>query len=67
MDHCSGAMPRPMGTTATQRELSAAIGPIEGARSVIRFDSVCFDLDGEKCELGFKIAHVIRTRSLLLC
>ena len=48
-----------MGTTATQRELSAAIEPIEGARSVIRFDSVCFDLEGEKCQLGFKIAQKI--------
>ena len=56
-----------MGTTATQRELSASIEPIEGARSVIRFDSVCFDLGGEKCEQGIKIAHTIRTRSLLLC
>ena len=57
----------PLGTAATQRELSAAIEPIEGARSVIRFDCVCFDLEGEKCEQGFKIAHIMRTRSLLLC
>ena len=56
-----------MGTTATQRELSASIEPIEGARSVIRFDSVCFDSEGEKCQLGFKIAQKNRTRSLLLC
>ena len=55
-----------MGTTATQRELSAAIEAIEGARSVIRSDGVCFDLEGEKRELGFKTAQRIRTRSLLL-
>ena len=55
-----------MGTTATQRVLSAAIEAIEGARSVIRFVSVCFDLEGEKCELGFNIAQRMRTRPLLL-
>ena len=42
MDHCSGAKSWPMGATATQHELSAAIQAIEGARSVVRFDSVCF-------------------------
>ena len=46
-----------MGTAATQRELSAAFEATEEARSVIRFDSVCFELDGEMCELGFKTAQ----------
>ena len=55
-----------MGTTATQSELSAAIEATDGARSVIRFDSVCIDLEGEECELRFQIAQRIRTRSLLL-
>ena len=55
-----------MGTTATQRELSAAVEAIEGVSSVIRFVSVCFDLEGEKCELGFKIAQRIRTRCVVV-
>ena len=50
MDHRSGEKPSQMGNTATEPELSAAIEAIEEARSVIRFESVCFDLESEMCE-----------------
>ena len=53
-----------MGTTATQPEQSASIEAIEASIFVIKFDSVCFDLEDKLSELS-KLHQELKPVSVL--